>query len=397
MTIRPQRFWSPLVLLATAGTLLTPLRLVTAQSGRPVGQIVVHSWSPATAVGNDSAAVEGITQVAVPLVYRFGETRRVSLDLAGAVARSRVAVRRGEATETLALDGPTDVRVLVTTTALNDRVAVLVGATLPTGLASLDASQLTALGAIASPAVSSPVPFFGGGASGSAGVSASAPVGTWNVSGGAGYERRQQFQPFSLVEAGVPVNALLTPGAVVTMSTRVDGDLGGSAVVLDVGVRQFFADTFAVTQRSLESRSVYRLGPVTTASLRVIPATTRARDVSLAFVVQHRAPYEVSDLGPVANSGATLVSASAAGTVMQRDRLRLSGGLDVRSYSGITADSTLVAAAFNEVAVSTQVAVPIAQSELVLTTGLGLGSVTLRDRSGVGTRRLTLRGEWRVF
>jgi hypothetical protein len=362
---------------------------------RPVAQLAVHSWSPSTPVPAGTSSVTGVTQIAVPLSYRFGDTRRVSLDITGAAAQSRVTVRRNATEQTLALDGLSDVRVLVTATAFNDRLAFLAGGTIPTGRTGLDLQQLQALAAVASPAVQSPLPAYGGGASASAGLTSVVPLGRWDLSVGTAYEQRRQFQPFSAIEAGVPVSGTLTPGGVFTVSGRLDGRVGNTALTIDGSLRQFLADSFAVSRGSLFGGTAYRLGPVSSFALQVRPATRTARDLVFAFSAQHRAPYEVIGVGQIPRSDALLATFIASTTLWRRGAARVSGGMEVRDYSGIASDSSLVAAAFRDVALSATYALGTSHGEFSLGSALGAGSLTPGGTASISTRRVTLRAGWR--
>jgi len=369
-----------------------------AGSGNQLLHVVYQQWTPSSGVGTDSVLVTGVSQAAVPLAFHFGGNGRFTFDVSGGAAMSRVCVRQGIAFERmLELNGITDICGLLTATAFNDHVAFLAGGTVPTGATSLAPAQLTALGAIAAPATRSPVPVFGGGGGGTAGLTATQQVGDWSVSVGSGYERRFRFVPFTELVAGTPVDASIAPGAVVTASGQLDGEIAGAAVTLDASVRQFFADTFAVTQGTRLSRSVYRLGPLTNAALRIRPTTRSARDLVLTFAVQQRAPYEVLGRGQVAESGASLFSAAIAGTVLRAGGWRIGAGVETRTYSGIKSDSSLVAAAFNDVTGSVNVVIPLRGSELIVTTAATTGSLTIRNKAAVGMQRLLLRGQLFVF
>lgn len=366
---------------------------------RPVAQIAVHSWSPSGGVSanatGSAAQVSGVTQLAVPIAHRFGATRRVSLDVATAAASSRVTLRRNGADETLALDGLSDLRLLVTATAFGDRVALLAGSTVPTGRTKLGVSELQALAAVASPAVQAPMPAYGGGASGSLGVTTVLPLGPFDVSAGAGYEQRRQFQPFASVEAGVPVSGTLTPGGVLTFSTRIDARIGNAALTIDGSMRQFLADTLAVARAQVTSASTYRLGPLTSLLAQLRPATRSARDLVFSVSAQHRAPYEVIGIGEIPRSDALLTALAAGGTVWRGNAGRLTAGVEARNYSGIRSDSSLVAAAFSDVSLSTSYARETGRGEFTVGGAVGAGTITPGGGMSTGTRRLTIRAGWR--
>ncbi|MBL0940930.1 MAG: hypothetical protein IBJ03_18705 [Gemmatimonadaceae bacterium] len=377
----------------------------TAQPGRPSAQIAWHQWSPSESVGRDSAAgVTGLSQMAVPLSWRFGATQRVSFDIATAAARTQVTRRLGGVETNSTLSGLTDTRVLLTATALDERLAVLVGANIPTGKTKLNAEELIVLGTMAAPAVAAPVAAHGIGTSLTAGLSATAPMGTWNITGGVGYEQRQEFSPFYLADGVSSVSGTLAPGNVLTLSARLDGDIGDASVVLDGSVRQFDADFFAVRSVQISSSSTqgnyaeanYRLGPIANIALRVLPGGQSARDLAFTAQLQHRRPFESAPGVTLANSGANLMSAGLAGTLTRRDAWRLGGGFEARRYTGIDADTSLVAAALTEAVGSLQFVFPLSRGEFALTSALGIGTITVPGRESVGARRLTLRGEWRV-
>jgi hypothetical protein len=367
-------------------------------SGNQLVHVVYQQWTPAQGLGTDSVLITGVSQTAIPLAFHFGGNGRVTLDVSGGAAMSKVRVKQGNAAErTLDLNGITDLRALVTATAFNDHVAVLAGGTLPTGATSLAPSQLLALGAIAAPAARSPVPVFGGGGSGTAGLTATQQIGDWSLSAGGGYERRFRFVPFSELIAGTPVDATIAPGSVLTGTAQLDGDIAGTGVTLDASVRQFYADTFALKQGTRLSRSVYRLGPLTNVALRIRPTTTTARDLLITLGLQRRAPYEVLGRGEIAGSDASLLSATLSGTVVRRAGWRLGAGLETRTYSGIKSDSSLVAAAFNDVTGSLNIAIPAGGSEFVFTTAASTGSVMVRNKPSVGMRRFVVRGQVFLF
>ena len=367
-------------------------------AGNQLGHVVYQQWTPAKGVGNDSVLITGVTQAAVPLAFHFGGNGRMTLDVSGGAAISKVRLKQGAAAErTIDLSGLTDVRALVTATAFGNHVALLAGGTIPTGATSLTPSQLTALGAIAAPAAKSAVPVFGGGGSGTAGITATQQIGTWSIGAGGGYERRFRFVPFSELVAGTPVDATIAPGAVITATGQLDGEIAGNAITLDASVRQFYADTFALKQGTRLSRSVYRLGPLTNASVRIRPTTRKARDLLLTLALQQRAPYEVIGRGEIAGSDASLFSATVSGTLLRSRGWRIGAGLETRVFSGIKSDSSLVAAAFNDITSSVNVAIPLRGSEFVLTTAASTGSLTMLNKAAVGMRRVLIRGQLFVY
>lgn len=369
----------------------------TGASGIEAFHVIYHDWQPATPIGNDSSRVTHVQQLAVPLNFRFGQTRRVSFDISGGGAMSRVTVRHGDSTSVLQLNGPTDVRALMTITAAREHLALLLGGTAPSGLTKLSPTQISALGVLAAPAVQTPVPAFGGGAGGNAGATLTMPVGLWAITAGGAYERRFRYEPFSELVVGTPVAASIAPGAVLSFSGRVDGEVAGTALMFDMSVRQFYADTFAIEQDKRTVRSVYRLGPLTNLAVRVQPTTRKARDVVFTAAIQKRAPYELLDRGKVPNSGASLLSASVAGTLLRAGGFRIAAGIEKRSYSGIKADSSLVAAAFSELAGSVNFVIPLSGGEFVITTAGSTGSVTLRNKPAVSMRRFTVHAQMQAF
>jgi hypothetical protein len=363
-------------------------------SGRPVVTVLQHTWVPASPIGTDSLRVEQVSQQAVPLTLRLGGTGVAGLDLSAAYARSTVVVRRRSgATESLQLDGPTDVRALLSFAAFGEHAAVLVGGTIPVGLAKLTQNQLTALGAIGAPAVSAPVAAFGSGGTGSLGVTSSVQWREWTFTGGGSYEYRFRYAPIGQLVPSAPVDATLAPGPTLSLSVRARGAIAGTAVVTDFSVRQFRADTFSLVARARTSRVVYRLGALTNMAVRLSPSVLRARDVTLTLARTARAPYEVLGLGPVAASNAQLQSVAATMTLVRLGRVRAAGGLEARGYSGIQSDSSLVAAKFSDQTASVSIAVPVRLSEFVFSAAVSRGSLMLRERSAVGMQRLVLKGQ----
>lgn len=395
MMPRVVRFSRPqVVVFLLPLTMALLVRQVAAQA-RPLAQVVMHSWTPSAPVTVGSTAVTGMSQLAVPLAYRFGGTRRVSVDVAGAAARTRVRVRRDATEETFSLDGLSDLRVLVTATAFDDRFAFLAGGTVPTGRTGLDLDQLQALAAVASPAVQAPMPSYGGGASGSAGMTTVVPLGRWDLSAGSSYEQRGQFQPFTAVEAGVPVSGTLAPGGVLTFTGRLDGRVGYTAVTLDGSVRQFLADSFAVSRGQVTAGTAYRLGPMSSVALQVRPATRSARDLVFALSAQQRAPYEVIGIGEIPRSDARLVAFLVSATLWRGGATHVAGGVEARDYSGIRSDSSLVTAAFRDVALSVSYARQTIRGEWSAGAAVGAGTLTPIASAATGARRVTVRAGWR--
>lgn len=389
--------WLPLLLAAApeAG----------AQVGAREGASAVGSldmlwseWRPeltSTAPGT----VLSSTQIAAPVAMRFGNGQRVSLDVSAAYALSQVTMRDSSGgTRTMRLDGPTDIRVLGTATAFGDYVAILVGGTIPVGRFRLSAEELSALAVVGAPAVGSPVPVFGAGASLTSGLVTMLPLSRgWTVALGAGLEQREAFAPFEELIVGTPVDSRLQPGRILHMTGALDGTVAGTAISLDVNVRQFTADSFAVTTPAGLASSVYRLGAVSSAALRVVPSGRRARDVVLSATAQIRQPFEDRRLGRVDGSGATFVGAGAAGTVWRKNGWRLAASLQARRYSGIASDTTLVAAAFGDIAGGASFTIPFERSQFTLGVTRGSGSFTPTGLASVPTQRTLVSGRWSPY
>jgi hypothetical protein len=134
---------------------------------------------------------------------------------------------------------------------------------------------------------------------------------------------------------------------------------------------------------------------VSSFAFQVRPATRSARDLVVALSAQQRAPYEVIGIGEIPRSDALLMGFLSSITLWRRGDARLSGGVEARDYSGIQSDSSLVAAAFRDVAVSATYARQSALGEWSAGAALGAGTVTPNGGASTATRRFTLRAGWR--
>jgi hypothetical protein len=368
-----------------------------AASGSELIDVVYHDWRPTKPLAGAAAGVLRVEQLAAPINWRFGGNQRVTLDVGGGGAFSRVTIKSGDSVRVLELKGPTDIRTLLTISLFDNNVALFVGGTIPTGLTKLNSTQLAALSILAAPSVRAPVAAFGGGAAGSGGAAVTFPFRKWSITAGTGYERRFRYTPFSELAVDVPVDAIIAPGSLLTFSGGIDGELAGTAIAIGGSIRQFYADTFAVTREKRTVRSVYRLGPLTDLSLRVQPALRFGRDVVFSAALQHRAPYEILNRGQVSGSDASTKNASVAGTLLRLGGWRLTGGAGAVSYSGIKTDSTLMTAAFRELSATVGLAVPLSDSEMILSTAFATGSMTIGQRESVPMRRVSVRLQIQSF
>lgn len=301
-------------------------------------------------LGGDSVRVTRITQLHVPVtvVTPIGGTWTLDATTVygtGSVTLEGAAAGTNRTTATLS--GVSDVRLRATGRLLDESLLLTAGANLPTGRTKLDAEELTAVRAIAAPALGLMAPPVGQGPSGTLGVLLARPVGAWAVAGGVSYELRGEFAPVAALVAGAP-SLDFRPGDVIHASLGADRLVGrhrlSAAFSADVFAQdRLRAGSGGTTTASGTTLARVKLGPIFTTDLQLQLAAPRLRELVLWGTNRWRAPFS-RDGVRVDGSGGNYLDGGLRGAVPLAARTDLIAALDGRWHTGLDLDDALTTA-----------------------------------------------------
>ena len=154
---------------------------------------------------------EKISQFSVPVFFSLPILPALTVDVGTAFASASLQRRTVDAggnptTTTSEMSGLTDTQVRANYAFGQDFVVITAGVNLPTGSATVDATELDAATRIGSDFLMFPISGFGSGLGITGGVAVARPAGNWNVGFGASVRHSSEYEPFRDASG----NALMT-------------------------------------------------------------------------------------------------------------------------------------------------------------------------------------------
>ncbi|MGZ8413433.1 MAG: hypothetical protein ACXW05_11930 [Gemmatirosa sp.] len=302
----------------------------------------------ASLLGGDTLRVTRMSQLSVPITAVTPLGGSWTLDATTVYGTGSVTLEDAAARRTTAsLAGLSDVRLRATGRLFDESLLVTAGANLPTGRTELDAEQLTALRAIAAPALGMMAAPVGQGPSGTFGVLLARPLGEWAVAGGVAYEVRGQFAPVAALVAGAP-SIDFQPGNVIHASLGADRLLGrhrlSAAFSADIYAQdRLRAGATATTAASGVSLAEVKLGPIFTTDVQLQLAAPRLRELVLWGTNRWRAPFSRDGVRIEGSSG-NYLDGGLRGSLPLAGRFDLIAALDGRWHTGLDLDDALTTA-----------------------------------------------------
>lgn len=328
----------------TAQDRLAGLRTVTAGAVLEQVRFGGDGLLQAPLLGNDSIRVRRASQRSLPLSATWTLGPRWLVDLTAVHTSGEVTYtgRDGGPERKATLAGPSDVRLRVTGRFLDDALVLTAGANAPTGSTALDASELTALRVLASPALAMGTPAVGAGLSGTLGLLTQRRMGAWVLAGGAAIEWRGDFQPVASLVAGAPLLDL-RPGNALRLSASLDGPLGRHRLAITASGDFFASDELrSPTQVGGSSAplATVTLGPVMGADAQLQLVGARGGDVVLWTSARYRAGFARNGLTVSGSDGVYVDGGVRARQPLAR-RTDLVMALDGRFHTGLALDQGL--------------------------------------------------------
>lgn len=178
------------VILRSALALMCAVTVLPAQDRASV------LWQP-TALSYTIG--EGITartaeQASIPLAILLQFNRRLSMDITGAVAYTRVTEQDSTLSE---IFGPTDTQIRANYQVLMDHLVLTLGINAPSGQYEVDDEQQMAAGIIGNDFLFFPISSMGNGSSGTAGAALAFQLLNWNLGFGGSLRKSLEFQPYA--------------------------------------------------------------------------------------------------------------------------------------------------------------------------------------------------------
>jgi hypothetical protein len=302
----------------------------------------------ASLLGGDTLRVTRLSQLSVPITAVTPLGGNWTLDATTVYGTGSVTLEDAGARRTTAsLSGLSDVRLRATGRLFDESLLITAGANLPTGRTELDAEQLTALRAIAAPALGLMAAPVGQGPGGTLGVLLARPVGEWAVAGGVAYEIRGEFAPVAALVAGAP-SIDFRPGNVIHASLGADRLVGkhrlSAAFSADIYAQdRLRAGATATSGASGVSLAEVKLGPIFTTDLQLQIAAPRLRELVLWGTNRWRTPFSRDGVRVEGSSG-NYLDAGLRGTLPLAGRVDLVTALDGRWHTGLDLDDALTTA-----------------------------------------------------
>jgi hypothetical protein len=180
----------PLALLFGAGAL--PAQGVWDSSVRFAPQF--HSYDVKSPIN------EKISEFSIPFFVVVPVLPALSVDVGTAYAMAHLEHRTLSGTTTTTttseLNGLTDTQVRANYTFGQDFLVLTAGVNVPTGSATVDATELDAATRIGSDFLTFPISGFGSGLALTGGLAVAQPMGSWNVGFGASMRHSSEYEPF---------------------------------------------------------------------------------------------------------------------------------------------------------------------------------------------------------
>jgi hypothetical protein len=313
---------------------------------------VYESWSfgdglyqPAV-LSNDSVRVTRVSQWSVPIAVAIPLSSTWLLDVSGAYSSGEVSLSRPDTalgTRSYALSGLSDVRLRATGRIVGDNVVLTVGVNAPTGQTTLDAEEVSALRALAAPALALQTPAIGTGFGGTTGVVLARQVVGWAWALGLSYEMRGTYAPISAFVAGAP-EPDFNPGDAVHVSLGSDGRIGQHGMTVALTADLYGKDRLSGSDLGDGGAAVVQLGPTLTVDWQLRLASHRFRELTLYAVDRYRSEFERAGTAIPGSSGNYLDLGVRSLLPLTRT-LALRTGVDGRMHTGLTVDNTLATAA----------------------------------------------------
>lgn len=292
--------------------------------------------------GDDGTPIATIEQLSIPFGVAFPLARGWSADVAAAYTSGRVEYDNGA---TVTLSGISDVRLRVSGKLVGDALILTLGANAPSGAASLDAEELTAVRVLAAPAFGLQMPSVGFGPAGTVGLVGSRLLGQWVGAVGVAYEYRGKFSPVAALQAGAQPD--FDPGNSTRLSLGLEGFLGDSRIGLQAGADLFSDDRLTVGGASAQT---IKLGPILSLESTLSFATSRIRDGRLSGAVQRRASFTRNGEAVDGSDGVYMNAGLEGGLALGRSTdLHLAAAVLV--HTGLDVDNTLMTAKANNAGV----------------------------------------------
>lgn len=191
------------------------------------------------------------SQVMVPLAIAIPVGRQLSVEVASSWAWSRLTTYDGGEAS---LAGITDTELRAAWTVGRDRALFTLSANLPTGRGTLDAEDLTVVGAIGSNFLTFPVSSYGSGLSLTAGGALTQRAGGLNLGFGVSARVAGGYEPFE----GLPIE--YQPGLETRVQLAADALLGRGRVSGGVTFSTFGSDNFAGNVTDVGVSQAYQPG-----------------------------------------------------------------------------------------------------------------------------------------
>lgn len=163
-------------------------------------------------------SIDRVSELSVPLTVRASFGPRTTLVIASGYARV-TASDGGQ--EISSLGGILDTEMRVTYQAVPDRVTVFATSQLPTGIKSLQADDLSALGVLVSDVIGFSSPNLGGGGGAGGGAALSLPAGDMAVGMAGSFRVSGTYQPFAPLPGQDAQD--FRPGAEVRLRAGIEG------------------------------------------------------------------------------------------------------------------------------------------------------------------------------
>lgn len=315
---------------------------------------IFERWSFGTGLfqpsssGSGSVELQSASAWSVPISASIAVGERWTFDVSTAYSNGTVKLRAADASagsDEYTLSGFTDVRARFTGRLAGDNLIATIGANLPSGATSLDATEYAALRVLAAPALGFQTPALGTGLGATAGVVAARQLGGWAWALGASYEMRRTYTPIAFA-TGAPAPDV-DPGDAIHFSLGTDGLVGQHAMTVAVTADVFTDDKLqtSAASGSIPPQTVTtHLGPIFTVDWQLRVAAPKLRELTFYAIDRYRTPYERGGTR-VDESNGNYLDAGVRTVFPLSPATGLLSALNLRHQSGIKSDSTLATAA----------------------------------------------------
>jgi hypothetical protein len=303
------------------------------------------SWSFVEPIPQGTLALRGVTQVALPVSFRFRMGGAWSFEAGGAVATGTVQVDSGSTRRSHSLSGLTDLKVRLSRSIGDGRTLLTAGVNLPTGTTGLDGSQTTALQALAAPGLQMPVSALGLGPGATLGLIRAVEAGNWAFALGTSVEIRSEYTAVELALASGASRTTITPGRALHLTFGGDRSIGDHRFGFQLLADAYTKDEVVVGLASGTTvGEEYSLGPQFSAIANLDLHADGWRTAGLGVAVRHRTPFTDGNDSTVAGSAGTYVDASFGGVRGGPTGRGFILSADARYHSGLPFTDALVGA-----------------------------------------------------